>query len=52
MDKTPRLKLVILNQIDYFRASIPCNNLPKPLNITLIVTDNRTNGISDTVFEI
>lgn len=50
MDKAPRLKLVILNQIDCFRASIPCNNLPKPLNITLIVTDNKTNGIADTVF--
>lgn len=50
MDKTPRLKLIILNQIDCFRASISCNNLPNPLNITLIVIDNRTNGISDTVF--
>lgn len=49
IDRAPRLRLVILNQLDCFLASIPCNSLPKPLNITLIATDNRTNGTPDTV---
>jgi hypothetical protein len=49
IDRAPRLRLVILNQLDCFLSSKPCNSLPKPLNITLIATDNRTNGISDTV---
>src|SRR5215213_7261999 len=37
-----------LNNVGLVLSKAPCIILAKPLNITLITTDNRVSGISDT----
>ena len=45
--RAPRHMLNILNHVAWCLPSIPCIILPKPLNITLIATENKINNIPD-----
>jgi hypothetical protein len=45
--RAPRPMLNILNHVGWCLSSTPCIILPKPLNITLIATDNKINNIPD-----
>jgi hypothetical protein len=45
--RAPRTMLNILNHVGWCLSSAPCIILPKPLNITLIATDNKINNIPD-----
>jgi hypothetical protein len=43
--RAPRHMLNILNHVAWCLPSMPCIILPKPLNITLIATENKINNI-------
>jgi len=45
--RAPRPMLNILNHVGWCLTSTPCIILAKPLNITLIATDNKINNIPD-----
>jgi hypothetical protein len=45
--RAPRPMLNILNHVGWCLPNTPCIILPKPLNITLIATDNKINDIPD-----
>jgi hypothetical protein len=47
--RMPRQMLSILNPFCCCLANAPCIILPKPLNMTLIEIENKSNGIEDTV---